>query len=79
MVGSRIQTISGGGRDQADVWFYNKPRVSDLHPTMKSLELVERAVKNSSNSRDIVLDFFVIQEPERLPVRKQTKTPDSWR
>jgi DNA modification methylase len=47
-----------GDRDQADVWFYNKPRVNDLHPTMKPVELVERAVKNSSKSRDIVLDLF---------------------
>jgi DNA modification methylase len=47
-----------GDRDQADVWFYNKPRVNDLHPTMKPVELVERALKNSSKSRDIVLDLF---------------------
>ncbi len=47
-----------GDRDQADVWFYNKPRVNDLHPTMKPVELVERAVKNSSKSRDIVLDLL---------------------
>lgn len=47
-----------GARDQGDVWFVNKPRVNDLHPTMKPVELVERAVKNSSKSRDIVLDCF---------------------
>ena len=47
-----------GDRDQADVWFYNKPRVNDLHPTMKPVELVERALKNSSKSRDTVIDLF---------------------
>ncbi len=47
-----------GARDQGDVWFVNKPRVNDLHPTMKPVELVERAVQNSSKSRDIVLDCF---------------------
>jgi DNA modification methylase len=47
-----------GARDQGDVWFVNKPRVNDLHPTMKPVELVERAVRNSSKSRDIVLDSF---------------------
>jgi DNA modification methylase len=47
-----------GDRDQADVWFYNKPRVNDLHPTMKPVELVERALRNSSKSRDVVLDLF---------------------
>ena len=36
----------------------DKPRVNDLHPTMKPLELVERAIMNSSKSRDIVLDLF---------------------
>jgi DNA modification methylase len=47
-----------GARDQGDVWFVNKPHVNDLHPTMKPVELVERAVRNSSKSRDIVLDCF---------------------
>jgi DNA modification methylase len=47
-----------GARDQGDVWFVDKPRVNDLHPTMKPVELVERAITNSSKSRDIVLDLF---------------------
>ena len=47
-----------GARDQGDVWFVNKPAKNDLHPTMKPVELVERAVRNSSKSRDIVLDPF---------------------
>ena len=47
-----------GARDQGDVWFYNKPARNDLHPTMKPVELVERAVRNSSKTRDIVLDLF---------------------
>ena len=47
-----------GDRDQSDIWNYNKPRVNDLHPTMKPVELVERAIKNSSKCRDIVLDLF---------------------
>ncbi|MDD3030526.1 MAG: site-specific DNA-methyltransferase [Alphaproteobacteria bacterium] len=47
-----------GARDQGDVWFVNKPRKNDLHPTMKPVELVERAIRNSSKSRDIVLDCF---------------------
>ncbi len=47
-----------GARDQGDVWFVNKPTKNDLHPTMKPVELVERAIRNSSKSRDIVLDCF---------------------
>ncbi len=47
-----------GARDQSDVWFVNKPVKNDLHPTMKPIELVERAVHNSSKTKDIVLDAF---------------------
>jgi DNA modification methylase len=35
-----------------------RPRVNDLHPTMKPVELVERAIRNSSRPGDIVLDPF---------------------
>ena len=47
-----------GDRDQGDVWNFNKPRVNDLHPTMKPVELVERAIRNSSRPGDVVLDPF---------------------
>ena len=47
-----------GARDQGDVWYFNKPVKNDLHPTMKPVELVERAIRNSSKTRDIVLDLF---------------------
>jgi len=47
-----------GARDQGDVWQIKKPAKNDLHPTMKPVELVERAVRNSSKTRDIVLDPF---------------------
>jgi DNA modification methylase len=47
-----------GARDQGDVWFVKKPIVNDLHPTMKPVELVERALRNSSKSRDTVFDPF---------------------
>ena len=47
-----------GARDQGDVWFVKKPVSNDLHPTMKPVELIERAIRNSSKSRDTVLDPF---------------------
>ena len=47
-----------GDRDQGDVWNIKKPQKNDLHPTMKPVELVERAIRNSSRSGDIVLDPF---------------------
>jgi DNA modification methylase len=40
------------------VWFFDKPVRNDLHPTMKPVDLVERAIRNSSKTRDVVLDPF---------------------
>ena len=47
-----------GDRDQGDVWQIKKPLKNDLHPTMKPVELVERALRNSSRPGDSVLDPF---------------------
>jgi len=47
-----------GARDQGDLWLIDKPQANDLHPTMKPVALVERAVLNSSRRGAIVLDPF---------------------
>jgi DNA modification methylase len=47
-----------GARDQGDVWSIDRPSVNDLHPTMKPVELVQKAVRNSSKSRGLVFDPF---------------------
>ncbi len=47
-----------GDRDQGDVWNIKKPQKNDLHPTMKPVELVERAIRNSSRPGNMVLDPF---------------------
>ena len=47
-----------GARDQGNVWHFDKPARNDLHPTMKPMALVERAIRNSSKPRDTVLDPF---------------------
>ncbi len=47
-----------GARDQGDVWMVDKPAANDLHPTMKPVELVQRAVRNSSNRHAVVFDPF---------------------
>jgi DNA modification methylase len=52
------QHFWSGARDQGDLWFVDKPRVNDLHPTMKPVELIERAILNSSRKGDLVLDPF---------------------
>jgi DNA modification methylase len=48
-----------GDRDQSDVWRIARPSSSEAHPTMKPLELVERALRNSSREGDVVLDPFL--------------------
>ena len=47
-----------GARDQGDIWFIKRPASSQEHPTMKPVELVERAIRNSCKSRDTILDPF---------------------
>lgn len=47
-----------GARNQGNVWNFDKPHRNDLHPTMKPVALVERAVCNSSQRGDTVLDLF---------------------
>ncbi|WKB54364.1 DNA modification methylase [Eleftheria terrae] len=47
-----------GDRDQSDVWQIDRRAKNDLHPTMKPVELVERAIRNSSRPGDVVLDPF---------------------
>jgi DNA modification methylase len=48
-----------GDRDQGDVWGFAKPTTSPLHPTMKPVPLAQRAIENSSNTGDVVLDLFL--------------------
>jgi DNA modification methylase len=47
-----------GDKSQSTLWEENKPAANRLHPTMKPVELVERALVNSSKSGDIVVDLF---------------------
>lgn len=45
-------------RTQSSIWQIPKPRSSDLHPTMKPVELYVRAMQNSSHRGNIVLEPF---------------------
>jgi DNA modification methylase len=47
-----------GDKSQSTLWEENKPAANRLHPTMKPVELIERALVNSSKPGDIVADFF---------------------
>ena len=48
-----------GGRKQDTVWNIDRPTKSPEHPTMKPVELVERAIENHSLIGEIVIDMFV--------------------
>jgi DNA modification methylase len=48
-----------GGRQQTTVWNIDRPSKSPEHPTMKPVELVERAVANSSDAGHVVYDPFL--------------------
>lgn len=51
--------VWNGGRDQKDIWFVKQRNVNTyLHPTQKPLRLVQKAILNSSNPGDIVMDPF---------------------
>lgn len=47
-----------GDKSQSTLWQVNKPAASKLHPTMKPINLVRRALQNSSRKGNIVVDLF---------------------
>jgi DNA modification methylase len=47
-----------GDKSQSTLWQEKKPAANRIHPTAKPVELVERALLNSSKSGDVVADLF---------------------
>jgi len=47
-----------GDKSQSTLWQEKKPAANRIHPTAKPVELVERALVNSSKAGDIVADLF---------------------
>ena len=47
-----------GDKSQSTLWEEKKPAANRIHPTAKPVELIERALLNSSKSGDIVADLF---------------------
>tara|TARA_R110000796_G_scaffold7157_1_gene24859 strand:+ start:395 stop:1585 length:1191 start_codon:yes stop_codon:yes gene_type:complete len=48
-----------GDKSQSDVWEMSRGNTSSyVHPTQKPVELIEKAIKNSSKMEDIVIDCF---------------------
>jgi DNA modification methylase len=62
-----------GARNLSDVWFIDRPRVNDLHPTMKPVELVERAILHSSRKGDLVLDPFAAAGVSSIACQKTSR------
>lgn len=48
-----------GDNSQTNVWEFDKPAASKLHPTMKPIELIIKAINNSSKKGDLILDLFL--------------------
>ena len=47
-----------GDKTQSTVWEINKPVANKEHPTMKPIELIDIALRNSSKSGDLIVDPF---------------------
>jgi len=48
-----------GPTNERTVWEHDKPAVNDLHPTMKPVALIERAISNATELGQLVLDPFL--------------------
>jgi len=48
-----------GPTNERTVWEHDKPLANDLHPTMKPLPLIERAIANSTELGQLVADPFL--------------------
>ena len=48
-----------GDKSQSDVWYMSRGSTGEyVHPTQKPVELIERAINNSSKAGDVVIDCF---------------------
>ena len=47
-----------GGKNGMDIWRIKRTAKNDLHPTMKPVELCEKAIEDGSQVNGIVLDLF---------------------
>lgn len=47
-----------GGKNGMDIWRIKRTAKNELHPTMKPVELVEKAIEDGSQVNGVVLDLF---------------------
>ena len=61
VVGDSILTVSGDAKIEetmSSILFHEKPKRSEDHPTMKPVGLIEKQIKSSARTGDIVIDAF---------------------
>ena len=63
-----------GDRKQTSVWNFDRPTNSKLHPTMKPVELIEKALTNSSKPKDLVYEAFSGSGSTIIACTKQDRT-----
>jgi len=60
-----------GNKSQSTLWEEKKPAANRLHPTMKPVELVERAVRNSSKDRDTLQEVIAMVKQQDFGIDLQ--------
>ena len=70
-----------GDKSQSTLWQENKPAANRLHPTMKPVELIERALTNSSKAGDVVAGLVrrIGQHADRLRTARPQGSADGDR
>lgn len=48
-----------GSKGNFDIWEFERTRKNDLHPTMKPIPLILKAITDSSKKSELVLDLFL--------------------
>ena len=56
--GCKPNSFYGERYNDEDIWQFARVKKNDLHPTMKPLDLIVKALNNSSKPNEIVVDLF---------------------
>lgn len=63
-----------GDKSQSSLWTFDKPSANRLHPTMKPIALIEKALINSSGPGDIVMDLLAGSGSTLMACEKTART-----
>tara|TARA_R110000751_G_scaffold15768_7_gene50737 strand:+ start:179 stop:1417 length:1239 start_codon:yes stop_codon:yes gene_type:complete len=62
-----------GGKAGMDIWRIKRTAKNDLHPTMKPVELVEKAILDGSQVNGVILDLFGGAGPTVIAAEKNNR------